>query len=122
MLFALFGGGLGGSQTWDVPGEERDRKNPVEASAEGIEEGRALYKKECLMCHGEAFKGDGPAVLMFDVQPPDLSTSEDRARLTDGEIFYKMTVGKPPMPAMKSRLTEEERWKVVHFLRTLQSE
>ncbi len=107
LLLAMLGGGAGWGQTWQVPEEDRARENPIEACSELIEEGRALYMKQCLMCHGEGLEGDGPGVAMFREQPPDLSTSEARARLTDGEIFYKMTVGKPPMPAMASRLTEE---------------
>jgi mono/diheme cytochrome c family protein len=73
------------------------------------------------MCHGKELKGDGPAISMFQVKPPNLSTSEARARLTDGEIFYKVTVGKSPMPAMGSRLSEEERWKLVLYVRSLQA-
>lgn len=123
LLFGtLISASLNAAQGWEVPEEERTKNNPVEASPAVLEEGSALYKKQCLMCHGEALKGDGPAVEMFQAKPPDLSTSEARSRLTDGEIFYKMTVGKNPMPSMKSRLSAQERWKVVHFLRSLQSE
>ena len=74
------------------------------------------------MCHGKSFEGDGPAVAMFQKKPPDLSSQEARERLTDGEIFYKITVGKSPMPSMESKLSEDERWKVVHYVRSLQSE
>ena len=109
------------AQTWEIPEEERAKPNPIEASPEVIKEGEALFKKQCLMCHGQALKGNGPAAHLFPTQPPDLSTSEARARLTEGEIFYKMTVGKNPMPAMKTRLSEEERWKLTHYFRSLQA-
>ena len=39
----------------------------------------------------------------------------------DGEIFYKITVGKKPMPSMKTKLSEEERWQIVHYVRSLQA-
>jgi len=113
---------LGMGQSWDVPEEAKARSNPVASSPEVIAEGKALFKKQCLMCHGAALKGDGPGAAMFRVQPPDLSTREARERLTDGEIFYKITEGKKPMPSMKSRLTEEERWKLIHYVRSLQAE
>ena len=118
---ALLGAALSVAQSWEIPEEERAVGNPVEASETVLEEGRAHYEKQCLMCHGESFKGDGPAVAMFQRKPPDLSTHEARERLTDGEIFYKISVGKNPMPAMKSKLTEDERWKVVHYVRSLQA-
>lgn len=108
-------------QTWEVPEEARAVKNPLEASPEVVAAGEASYKKQCVLCHGESFKGDGSAVAMFQKKPPDLSTQKARERLTDGEIFYKMTVGKKPMPSMESKLSEEERWQIVHYVRTLQA-
>ena len=108
-------------QEWVVPEEERAKENPIDASAEAIAEGEGHYKKQCLMCHGESLKGDGPAVAMFQAKPPDLSTKEARERLTDGEIFFKITEGRNPMPSMRTRLSEEERWKLIHFVRTLQA-
>ncbi len=40
--------------------------------------------------------------------------------MTDGEIFYKISNGKKPMPPMNRKLSETERWQVVHHVRTLQ--
>jgi mono/diheme cytochrome c family protein len=121
VLFLLAGAGLALAQGWEVPEAEKAKKNPIEATPAAIEEGKVLFQKQCLMCHGKELKGDGPAVAMFQVKPPDLSTAEARARLTDGEIFYKMSEGKSPMPAMKAKLSEEERWKVVLYVRSLQA-
>lgn len=109
-------------QTWDVPEAERAVKNPLEASPAVLADGEASYKKQCILCHGDSFKGDGSAVAMFPKKPPDLSTTEARKRLTDGEIFYKITVGKTPMPAMESKLSEEQRWQIVHYVRSLQAD
>ncbi|MFQ5791921.1 MAG: c-type cytochrome [Acidobacteriota bacterium] len=106
---------------WDVPEEARAVENPVPLSPEVLEAGATLYEKNCVMCHGESAKGDGPATQFVKPAPPDISTAEARARMTDGEIFYKITVGKKPMPAMNKKLTEEERWKVIHYLRSLQA-
>ena len=74
------------------PTEESDWR--VSLSMTSIAAGEASYKKQCMMCHGEQFKGDGPAAAMFQKAPPDLSTKEARERMTDGEMFYKITVGK----------------------------
>jgi mono/diheme cytochrome c family protein len=38
--------------------------------------------------------------------------------MTDGEIFWKMTEGRKPMPSFKKQLTDEQRWQLVNFLRT----
>jgi mono/diheme cytochrome c family protein len=43
--------------------------------------------------------------------------------MTDGEIFWKITKGITGiMPSMEKRLTEEERWQVVNYIRTLAKE
>ncbi len=117
LLFATFSL----TQAWEVPEREKAAVNPLEVSPEVLAAGEASYKKQCVLCHGESFQGDGSAAAMFEKQPPDLSTREARERLTDGEIFYKMTVGKKPMPSMKTKLSEEERWQVVHYVRSLQA-
>ena len=107
--------------SWDVPEEARAVQNPVENTPDAVASGKGLYEKHCKMCHGDAGKGDGAATQFIKPAPPDVTTAEARDRLTDGEIFYKITTGKRPMPSMERKLDETERWQVVHFLRTLQA-
>jgi mono/diheme cytochrome c family protein len=38
--------------------------------------------------------------------------------VTDGEIFYQITVGRRPMPSFKNRLTEEQRWQLTLLVRS----
>ena len=106
---------------WDVPEEAKAVENPVPADDKIIAEGETLYQRNCRMCHGEAGKGDGPATARIKPAPPDITTAEAQDRMTDGELFYKITVGKRPMREFESKLSEEERWNVVHFLRTLRA-
>lgn len=105
---------------WVVPEEVRAVPSPVENTPEALASGGVLFKKHCVMCHGEAGKGDGPAAKYMKVVPADMSTAEVRDRTTDGEIFYKISTGKSPMPAMSKKLSETERWQVVLFVRSLQ--
>jgi len=112
---------LAASEDWVVPDEARERENPVEASPKNVAQGEVHYKKQCLMCHGKSLKGDGPAAGMFEATPADLSTKEARERLTDGEIFYKITEGRTPMPSMRARLSEEDRWKLIRYVRSMQA-
>lgn len=107
-------------EVWEVPEEARVTANPVAAGDSAVEAGRTLYAARCASCHGDEGKGDGKATRFIKPAPADISTAEARDRMTDGEIFYKITEGKKPMPGMKRTLSEEERWQVVHFLRTLQ--
>jgi mono/diheme cytochrome c family protein len=105
---------------WEVPAEAKAVPNAVEATPEALTAGADLYKKHCLMCHGETGKGDGPATKFMKPAPPDMTAAGTKARMTDGEIFYKVSTGKRPMPPMNRKLSETERWQVVHHVRTLQ--
>jgi hypothetical protein len=60
------------------------------------------------------------------LRPPyDLTDPEVQSFLSDGEIFWKVTVGyrkadKVIMPADKVSIpADEDRWRVVQFVRTL---
>ena len=39
--------------------------------------------------------------------------------MPDGEIYWKITEGRKPMPSFKNQLSDEQRWQLVNFLRTL---
>lgn len=107
-------------EPWVAPEEARAVENPVPPGEEALAAGRAAYEARCATCHGDTARGDGKATRFIRPAPADLSTVEARDRMTDGEIFYKITEGRKPMPGMARTLTEEERWQVVHYLRTLQ--
>lgn len=104
---------------WSVPEDVRAMKNPVAASPEVVRAGRELYTKNCQRCHGDAGLGDGPATKFIRPAPKEIASAETQDRMTDGEIFYKITEGKKPMPPMKTTLSDQERWQIVHFVRTL---
>jgi mono/diheme cytochrome c family protein len=116
---------LAADQEWVAPAEERARTSPVDASPENLQKGRFLFRKNCLRCHGEKGKGDGPSGR-FGVKPAeDLTNPAKQSRLTDGEIFWKITTGLKDgadviMPAYKREIpSDEDRWKVTLFVRTL---
>lgn len=108
-------------QSWEAPPAARARENPISSSPEVLEQGRELYQKNCLTCHGPTGRGDGPAAPFIDRRPADLSSPALQQRLTDGEIFWKVTEGRKPMPTFRRKLTEEERWKLVHYVRSLRA-
>lgn len=109
------------SSVWEVPAEASAVKNPIENNAAAVAAGEALYGKHCKMCHGDTGKGDGAATQFIKPAPPDMTTAQARESNTDGDIFYKVTTGKRPMPAMQRKMSEEERWQVVLFVRKLQA-
>ena len=117
--------GPAADQEWVAPPEERARTNPVPASPEALQKGRFLYRKNCQRCHGEKGKGDGPSGRLGIEPPEDLTNPAKQAKLTDGEIFWKISTGLKDgadviMPAYKREIpADDDRWKVILFVRTL---
>lgn len=92
-----------------------------------LQKGRALYQKHCATCHGEKGLGDGPAAPFAAQKPRSLADPELQQRLTDGEMLWKITTGRKEdgdvvMPAMAGKVpAEEDRWKLVAFVRSLRA-
>lgn len=110
--------------TWDLPADADKTKNPVEANEESIAKGKVLFmtkeKGNCVFCHGETGSGNKENLPRLRRVPADLSDKDRMPKLSDGEIFWKMTKGITGiMPSREKQLTEEERWHVVNFVRTL---
>ena len=115
------------TNTWELPADADKTKNPVEATAESIEKGKALYldkdKGNCIFCHGETGAGNEANFPKLRRKPADLTDKERMATRTDGELFWKISKGiRGIMPAGERRMSEEERWHVVNYVRTLAKE
>ena len=113
----LTGWSLGSDEP--VPADILTKANPVQESEAVLDSARSLYKESCVMCHGEEGKGDGPMASMFKTAPADISNPEVLRAVTDGEIYWLISKGKKPMPQFESKMTEEERWGLVHLTRKL---
>ena len=110
--------------TWELPEDADKTKNPVATSAESIEKGKALYlertKGNCIFCHGDTGSGNEANMPKLRRKPADLTNKERMTAMTDGEVFWKISKGITGiMPAGEKRMTEEERWHVVNYVRTL---
>jgi mono/diheme cytochrome c family protein len=110
--------------TWELPEDADKTKNPATASPESIAKGKELYlersKGNCIFCHGETGAGNEANLPRLRRKPADLTNNERMTAMTDGEVFWKITKGiQGIMPAGEKRMTEEERWHVVNYVRTL---
>ena len=106
---------------WIVPEAAKLVVNPLKASQADLPAASKLYLDKCAECHGDTGKGDGPQGRMYDPQPKDLTDAAHMNAVSDGELFYKISEGHRPMPAFRKRLTDEQRWLLVLFLRSLSS-
>lgn len=103
---------------WVAPSRAARKKNPVEANEASIAQGKVVYVKECASCHGDKGKGDGPAAKDLEKKPGDLTLSKTQEQ-SDGALFWKITEGNKPMASYEKTLSEEDRWHVINYLRTL---
>jgi mono/diheme cytochrome c family protein len=120
VLAAALLAGTAAAEEWTAPAAERARTNPVPDTPEALRKGRALFQRHCTVCHGQGGKGDGPA----GADARDLTDPAVQARLTDGEIFWKIGTGRRKddemaMPAFARQIGVQDRWKLVRFVRTL---
>ena len=103
---------------WDAPPEIKQMKNPVAPTAATMKEARSIFDEKCSNCHGDAGKGDGSDAMMYDPPPADLTDAKLLNKFTDGDLYYKITVGKKQMPSFEKRLTEQQRWEMVLLVRS----
>lgn len=101
---------------WVAPPESKNVKNPVAKSDKVLASARKLFETNCVACHGPKGLGDGPAAATLPVKPANW-TSPATQGMTDGEIFWKITNGRGPMPPWK-HLSEADRWALLHWIRT----
>jgi len=114
IIFALLLGtvtfAFGGS--WNIPLAANKVSNPVPKNEETVAKGQIIYNKHCVRCHGLSGGGDGTD------QKVEYGLSTIMPELTDGALFWKLTVGAGKMPSVARELTETERWLVINYLRT----
>lgn len=108
-----------GEEDWKVPEEAKKMKNPVDATPEALAAGRQIYIARCQNCHGEKGDSQGDEAKMLSVRPSDFTDTDMMEDMTDGELFWKITEGRRPMPGFKHKLSDEQRWQVVDYIRTL---
>jgi len=106
------------NRPWTVPEQAKLVKNPLTNSDALLQSIRPLYHDKCSSCHGDAGKGDGHDASLYDPAPTNFTDTQQMSGVTDGELFYKLSEGRKPMPSFKKRLTEDQRWRLVLLLRS----
>ncbi len=95
--------------------------NPIPPNTASLSTGQALYERHCLSCHGPTGLGDGPVGLTLNPRPADLTQHTIPGVHPDSQLYEWISDGFPGsvMPAFRATLTDEERWHLVNYIRTL---
>lgn len=102
------------AQEWTTPADQKDKTCPLPFDTKMQQSGKDIFNKNCKSCHGDIGKNN-PVALTPDPGDP---ANEKFAVNTDGELFYKITMGKGSMPKFKDMLSENDRWAIVSYIRT----
>lgn len=90
----------------------------VRVAGKEIYEGKLKTEANCARCHGS----DGKPTKLGK-GAPDLSDPAVSKKHSDTHWFWRISEKKAgtTMPSYKDKLTEEQRWQVIAYLRTLAS-
>lgn len=96
---------------WKAPAADAARKNPLADNRSAVKKSHELFEAQCSMCHGVEGRGLANAANFHN---PDVQQE------SDGTLFWKITNGNKNkgMPSFKY-LSEEQRWQLVTYIRTL---
>jgi len=104
-----------------LPSAFASRVNPHAGETAAREDGRKLFLENCSQCHGDAADGHGPAAQGLVPPPANLAGPAVVPQHSDAYLFYRLTMGKSgtAMPSFHGVLSEDERWAIVTYLRSL---
>ena len=94
--------------------------SPLKKSDETATEGKVIYEKMCMHCHGKEGGGDGQLIGTGKFPPPPAYNGGALKDLPEGKMFHTITYGKGLMGSHASQLTKEDRWKVIQYIQQLQ--
>jgi mono/diheme cytochrome c family protein len=100
-----------------VPVKDARAPNPVKPTPESIAEGKKTYGYDCAQCHGAT--GDGKTHVAKELKVPNLTDPAFLKDWTDGELFYTIKNGHGNMPPEGNRVTPEQLWNLVNYIRSL---
>ncbi|MEL6659996.1 MAG: cytochrome c [Bacteroidota bacterium] len=101
--------------------------NPFPISADGLERGEDLYNIFCGICHGAEANGLG---YLYDTEQnpnakylaaPANLINEEFSAASNGRFYHAIMYGKNVMGGYSDKISYEERWQVIHYIRSLQA-
>ena len=72
----------------------------------------------CVLCHGLKGEGNDEAGLSLERKPANFLALKVITE-SDCSIFWKITNGKAPMASYDELLSDDQRWKLVNYIREL---
>ena len=105
------------------PQESSPAKGSGKAAADNLAKAKAIYQRDCALCHGES--GDGKTDLAKDMQLTltDWTDAKSLGTRTDQQLFSVIRNGKDKMPSEDpGRAKDDEIKGLVSYIRSLAKE
>ena len=93
--------------------------NPLPVSELIMKRGQERFAISCLPCHGPIADGNG-VTKKFGMAIVANLHDKRIVQMPDGEIFNVITYGRNNMGSYGDKITPEDRWAIVHYVRALQ--
>lgn len=95
--------------------------NPLAYTEDNLNEGKQLYTIYCAVCHGD--NGDGQGILAEREKILGVPSYDDAGRaITEGSVYHVIYYGLNTMGSYAAQTSEEERWKITHYVMNLKNE
>jgi len=98
---------------------------PFPARPPSLARGEAVYREQCIQCHGATGRGDGPNAKHLTGPPPaDLADRAALAGVSPLDMYRKIAIGVAGtgMPEYAEALSPEDRWAVTAYIVTLRAD
>lgn len=103
---------------WEVPEDKKEKLSPFAFNDSTIEAGKEVFysleQGNCYSCHGDPGQDNWQKLTPPPGDPADRKFQSNN----DGELFYKISEGRGAMPTFKDRLSQDEIWAVISYLRS----
>jgi len=80
-------------------------------TGDALQQGHEIYQDNCVSCHGE----DGRSMILGAA---NFSDQRFMANQTPSDLYVSVTQGQGSMPAWQARLSQDDRWAVINYIRT----
>jgi mono/diheme cytochrome c family protein len=90
------------------------------STPEMVEKGKKIFATNCATCHGEKGEGNGPAGAYLTPKPANFAAGKFKYGGEAEQLFKTVSTGVDGTAMIAyTHLSEEDRWSVVHFIKTL---
>jgi mono/diheme cytochrome c family protein len=89
------------------------------AQGDIVSSGKALYEKNCVMCHGNKGDGNGPASAVLTTRPANFTNPGFWQTDVEKKVFETLKSGRGLMPAFN--LKTEEVQSIIEYLKYLKT-